>query len=107
MSHCPIGGFAGNTEFFSKDGRPLLFCRNSRHTWWRNLPCETEISDYVLVAIVRKCLGLEAGLYQIIQIARDAFRENAKTPILLRSSRPTVIIPRLCRGMITAFRSGR
>ena len=38
------------------------------------------VSVYVLVAIVRKRLGLEASLYQILQILSVAIFE--KTPIL-------------------------
>jgi hypothetical protein len=38
------------------------------------------VSVYVLVAIVRKRLGLEAGLYQILQILSLTLFE--KTPIL-------------------------
>jgi hypothetical protein len=38
------------------------------------------VSVYVLVAIVRKRLGLEASLYQILQILSVTFFE--KTPIL-------------------------
>lgn len=39
------------------------------------------VSVYVLVAIVRKRLGLEASLYQILQILSVTLFE--KTPILL------------------------
>ena len=38
------------------------------------------VSVYVLMAIVRKQLGLEASLYQILQILSPTFFE--KTPIL-------------------------
>jgi hypothetical protein len=38
------------------------------------------VSVYVLVAIVRKGLGLEASLYQILQILSVTFFE--KTPVL-------------------------
>jgi 2-polyprenyl-3-methyl-5-hydroxy-6-metoxy-1,4-benzoquinol methylase len=46
MCLCPICESAGNTEFFLKEDRPLLICRNCRHVWWRDLPSETELSDY-------------------------------------------------------------
>jgi len=39
------------------------------------------VTVYVLVAIVRKCLGLEVSLYQILQILSVTLFE--KTPILL------------------------
>ena len=42
------------------------------------------VSDYVLVAIVRKRLGLEASLYQILQIPRLTLFE--KNTYFMRSS---------------------
>ena len=44
------------------------------------LPTMPKVSVYVLVAIVRKRLGLEASLYQVLQIL--SLRLFEKTPIL-------------------------
>ena len=51
------------------------------------------VSVYVLVAIVRKRMGLEASLYQILQILSLTLFE--KTPILqaLQASNSQVILP--------------
>ena len=45
------------------------------------------VSIYVLIAIVRKRLGLEASLYQILQILSVTLFE--KMPLLQHSSHPT------------------
>ncbi len=45
---CPICQSFENTEFYQKEGRTLLICRNCRHVWWRNLPSEEETSRYYL-----------------------------------------------------------
>jgi SAM-dependent methyltransferase len=46
MCPCPICESGGNADFFDKDSRPLLICRNCRHIWWQSMPSEADISQY-------------------------------------------------------------
>ncbi len=47
-SICPICQCLETTDFYPKDGRMLLICRNCRHVWWRNIPSDEELARYYL-----------------------------------------------------------
>lgn len=53
------------------------------------------VSVYVLLAVVRKCLGLEASLYQILRILSVTIFEKAPISRALQAPDSEVDLPEL------------